>query len=586
MGFQQGLSGLNSASKALDVVGNNVANASTVGFKSARVEFADVYAASLSGAGGAGQVGIGTMVDSVSQQFTQGNITITNNPLDMAINGGGMFMMADTNGALSYTRHGQFHLDKDGYMINAEGLRVQGYPADYSVNSLGTINSSTPSNIYIDPTDLQPHVTESATIGLNLDARAELPPAGHEIFSPSDPLSYNSATSLTMYDSLGNVHTLSMYFIYAGQVAGGGLAGEDVSQWKVRYALDGVANPTDVAAYAGEAVFTDPFLSGPTAGTLTGGVFVPNVTADGGGTLSLTVDGVNKNLVIPSVLPGAYTSATLSAAIQAQINAQYGGVPPAVATVSAPGGVITITSPTTGASSNVTVTSGAFANAVFGGAAPTAVAGYSAPIFTAGDDLTLQFDAYGKLNSYIDASAPLVKFSTPPPSVSIDLDNAMAGQTPSQLNKAQNPLVIDVMDFTSTTQFGTPFGVNAMTQDGYPSGRMSGLSVSQDGIIQARYTNGQTRNMAGIVLARFTNPNGLLNIGGNQWQETYSSGQALVGSPGSSSNGLIQSSAIEESNVDLTKELVDMITFQRAYQANAQTVKTQDSVLQTLVNLR
>lgn len=560
MGFQQGLSGLNSSSKALDVVGNNVANANTVGFKSSRAEFADVYAATLSGAGGAGQVGIGTMMNNVAQQFTQGNINITNNSLDLAINGNGMYVMADAGGALSYTRHGQFHLDKEGYLVNAEGLEVQGYPASFAVSSLGTINSSTPTSIYIDPTDLQPQQTARGTVGVNLDARSVVPPAGHEVFSPADPLSYNSSTSMTIYDSLGNVHTLSMYYIYAGQNPGGGLSGEDVSTWKVRYAVDGVANAT--APYvAGNNPWTTPTLV-PVAGSLAGAAYVANA-ADAGGTLNLMIDGTPTPVVVPA---GAYPNvAALAAAIPA--------IPGA--TVSVVAGGITITSNTTGSSSTVTVANNAFSLAALG--ASTATAG-SLPAITAGDDLTLQFDAFGALNSYDTGTGP---FLNPAPGLTIDL-NTVVGVN----NKAQSPLDITSLDFTASTQFGTPFGVNAMTQDGYPSGRLSGVSVSPEGIIQGRYTNGQTRNMAQVVLARFTNSNGLLNIGGNNWQETFASGAPLVGAPGSSSNGLIQSSALEESNVDLTKELVDMITFQRAYQANAQTVKTQDSVLQTLVNLR
>ena len=126
----------------------------------------------------------------------------------------------------------------------------------------------------------------------------------------------------------------------------------------------------------------------------------------------------------------------------------------------------------------------------------------------------------------------------------------------------------------------------ALNQDGYSSGRLAGLSVSSEGLVQGRYTNGQSRDLAQVTLARFTNPNGLVSLGGNQWQETDDSGQALIGVPGSGSNGLIKSAAVEEANVDLTAELVAMITLQRSYQANAQTIKTQDSILQTLVNLR
>ena len=112
MSFQQGLSGLNSSSKALDVLGNNIANANTVGFKSAEVHFSDVYANSLSGSG-ASQVGIGSTLSAVQQTFSQGNITATNNPLDISINGGGFFRM-NQNGAVTYTRSGQLHLDNEG----------------------------------------------------------------------------------------------------------------------------------------------------------------------------------------------------------------------------------------------------------------------------------------------------------------------------------------------------------------------------------------------------------------------------------------------------------------------------------------
>jgi flagellar hook protein FlgE len=142
------------------------------------------------------------------------------------------------------------------------------------------------------------------------------------------------------------------------------------------------------------------------------------------------------------------------------------------------------------------------------------------------------------------------------------------------------------LDLTGSTQYGNIFGVNMITQDGYTSGRLSGLSVASDGTVQGRYSNGQTRDLAQVVLGNFNNPNGLTSMGNNQWVETADSGQPLIGVPGSGSLGVIQSAAIEESNVDLTAELVNMITYQRAYQANAQTIKTQDSILQTLVNLR
>jgi flagellar hook protein FlgE len=142
------------------------------------------------------------------------------------------------------------------------------------------------------------------------------------------------------------------------------------------------------------------------------------------------------------------------------------------------------------------------------------------------------------------------------------------------------------LDLTGSTQYGSIFGVNRVVQDGYTSGSLAGLSVSADGILQGRYTNGQTRNLAQIVLFKFPNPNGLMSLGGNQWQMTSESGPQIANPPNSNGMGSLQSASIEESNVDLTAQLVNMITAQRAYQANAQTIKTQDQLMQTLVNLR
>ncbi len=151
---------------------------------------------------------------------------------------------------------------------------------------------------------------------------------------------------------------------------------------------------------------------------------------------------------------------------------------------------------------------------------------------------------------------------------------------------AASPWRPGVMDFTGTTQYGSGSNVDRLTQGGFTSGSLVGVGVNADGIVQGRYSNGQTRNMGQVVLATFADPNGLLSLGNNQWSLTSLSGPELIGAPASGSRGVIQSAAVEDSNVDLTKELVDMITAQRNYQANAQTIKTQDQIMQTLVNLR
>ena len=414
MAFQQGLSGLNASSRALDVVGNNVANSSTVGFKSSSGHFADVYAASLNG-GGATQVGIGTMLASVFQQFTQGNITSTSNSLDIAINGGGFFNVTRDN-AIAYTRNGQFHPDNQGYLINDQGYRLMGYLA----TSMGEIVSSQPNEIKISTSNIAPQPTGSALGGnswmvANLDSNSSTPATTP--FNYQNPLSYTWSTAQTVYDTLGVEHNVIYYFVRT-----------------------------------------------PTAGTWD---------------VHATLDGANPTLMT-----------------------------------------------------------------------------------------SLAFDTNGLLTSPMPVAMPSWMITTGAESP--------LGATQPNWN----------MDFTGTTSFAGTSTVNAQYQGGYAQGMLSSLSIGPDGIILGNYSNGQTKRLAQIVLSTFPNMNGLVNAGNNLFHATSASGEGLVGAPGSSSRGELRSFAVEESNVDLTSELVNMITLQRNYQANAQTIKTQDQIMQTLVNMR
>ena len=147
------------------------------------------------------------------------------------------------------------------------------------------------------------------------------------------------------------------------------------------------------------------------------------------------------------------------------------------------------------------------------------------------------------------------------------------------------PMDLEV-SFGNSTQFGSPFNVNALTQDGFPTGRLSGLEIGDTGVITSNYTNGQTRVLGQVALANFANTQGLTQNGGTSWSETFDSGAPLVSAPGSGALGLVESGALEDSNVDLTKELVGMITAQRNFQANAQVITTADAITQTIINIR
>jgi flagellar hook protein FlgE len=142
------------------------------------------------------------------------------------------------------------------------------------------------------------------------------------------------------------------------------------------------------------------------------------------------------------------------------------------------------------------------------------------------------------------------------------------------------------LDLGSATQYGATFGVTDLSQSGYAPGQLSGIHIEGNGVVMARYSNGQSKPAGQLELANFRNPQGLQPVGGNAWASTYASGDPVVGAAGDGNFGVLQSGSLEESNTDMTGELVNMITAQRAYQANAQTIKTQDAVLQTLVNLR
>jgi flagellar hook-basal body protein len=283
--------------------------------------------------------------------------------------------------------------------------------------------------------------------------------------------------------------------------------------------------------------------TGVAGNTLTGVVTPFDYSTD---SISFQVDGTTVTLDQNYV-----NIAGIVAAVQQQIGGNY--------TVQNAGGALSITNnisltpPVINAyNGNVDGNGTSVPNVITGGAT------------TAGSVPSLQFSAAGSLSS---PSGPFAQPVTSP---------LVSGATMAALS----------IGFTGTTQFGNTFSVNSLTQDGYTTGRLAGVSVGQDGTIQGRYTNGQSRALGQIILANFTNPNGLSPLGNNQFSETADSGAPLIGSPGSGRLGVIQAAAVEESNVDLTAELVNLITQQRNYQANAQSIKTQDQVLSTLVNLR
>jgi flagellar hook protein FlgE len=404
MAFQQGLSGLNASSRNLDVIGHNIANANTVGMKASRAEFAELYASSINASGGINS-GIGVTVATVSQLFTQGNITVTGNELDVAINGNGFYELTMPDGSLSYTRAGMFKLDRDGSIVTNLGGQVMGYPTDEAGVRLGF--ESVPLTL---PTGgpIPARLTTEIAAEFNLDARA---PIANAVIPPTPLGTYS--TSVNAYDAQGLEVPVGFVF---NKVAN--------NQWEVYTSVNG----------------SDPAASVP---------FVLNFTVDGK---------LDPATVIPQ----------------------------------------------------------------------------------------------------LQVASP---------------------------NDPAETFMLD-LDFTQATQFGGDFAVTDLTQDGYRPGELTSMGISEAGVITARYSNGQSQAAGQIALVNFRNTQGLSPSSGGNWTQTFASGEPVRGAPGEGKLGYLRSGALEDSNVDLTAELVNMMTAQRAYQANAQTIKTQDQILSTLLNMR
>ncbi|MDQ1830808.1 flagellar hook protein FlgE [Massilia scottii] len=506
MSFQQGLSGLNGAAKSLDVIGNNIANASTVGFKGSQAQFADVYANSLNGAGG-NQAGIGVKVAQIAQQFTQGNIESSNNPLDIAINGAGFFR-TDVNGDVQYSRNGQFSLDKNGFVVNAQGAKLTGY----GVSEAGNILTGSPIPLKIDNSDMNPLETSRVDTKLNLDSRSPLPKTVP--FDATDPETYNKQTSIDVFDSLGNSHVMSTYYVKTGP-----------GSWDVYVGSDGVEMTNQAVAAAAQ---TDA-----AAGTARD-AFQTAAT---------------------SVPPG-----NMAAAAAAYATAAGAAVAAAAGTAGA-----------TPAQQTAIITAATSAGGI-PGTTPAEIdkliaAAVKVPGVSVGH---LNFDVNGVLSNA--AMAP----QTLPLKIELPVFPLTGAKPTIEFN----------LHFAGSTQYGDATEEKLSSQDGYTAGSLQRFSAGPDGTILGQYSNGESRPLGQVVLANFSNPNGLQPLGNNAWAQTPTSGSPLIGTPNSGSFGNLQASAVENSNVDLTAELVNMITAQRVYQANAQTIKTQDSVLQTLVNLR
>lgn len=524
MSFSQALSGLNAQQQKLGVLGNNIANSQTVGFKSSGVQFADVFANS--------QVGLGTRVSAVLQNFSEGNIESTNRNLDLAISGTGFYRF-EQGGEVVYSRNGQLSLTTEGYLQNAQGARIMGYPYNEATQSVAV--GGQPGVLQVNSDELAASATTSVATTFNLDSREQ---PGQELSTVSIvdtngddiEIDYHFSNNFTVYDSLGNPVNATVYFEKVG-----GPTGQNV--WQARVAADGV--------YDAGNDFSLEFNS---SGSLVG---VREVTA----AYRAAQEGY---LSAQSELQSAQSTRDAADMVLQQRTAEFAAAQAELDEITAAGGVA--------------------GEPEYDAAQAALTSALNEETSAAAELATAETNLAAEQTAFDTAEGTWLAAYNAQPS---------GNQAPITFNVDTGANVIAFnYDPRGTTQFGNNSATSALTQNGYTSGALVGITIEDDGTIMRNYANEQSRPAGQIVLANFRNPEGLRPIGDNVWAATQASGQELVGAPGTGQLGLIVSGAIETSNVDMARELVDMIVAQRAYQANSQTIKTQDELLQTAINLR
>ncbi|GBU13311.1 flagellar hook protein [Enterobacterales bacterium] len=286
MSFSQAVSGLNAASSNLDVIGNNIANSATSGFKSATASFADMFAGS--------QTGMGVKVAAITQDFSDGTTTTTNRGLDVALSGNGFFRLTDATGGVFYSRNGQLSLDENRNLVNSQGLSLTGYPATGTPPTIAQGAQPVPLNI--PNTMMIAKASTTGTMAANLNSSDKIPATA--TFSSSDPSSYNYVNTITTYDSLGNSHDNNVYFVKSTTPE---------NSWKV-YAQDTSATPLTAAAQIGNLNFS-------ASGTLTS-----TTNADG----TATTAPLAFDLPMNTTTNGATTPQVVSLSFQGSIQQNTG----------------------------------------------------------------------------------------------------------------------------------------------------------------------------------------------------------------------------------------------------------------------
>lgn len=562
-----GVSGLRANQSTMDVIGNNIANVNTIGFKSSRVTFSDTFnrfvksgtgATETSGGTNSFQIGLGMKINSIDRNWAQGTFENSGTTTDLALQGQGLFILK-SNGQQLYSRAGAFIFDEDGKLVNPQnGAIVQGKVA----NGLGEISAGTTLQDVVIDKNLRLPATKTANSwwGGNLQSssttirtdiielvgnlKQESPAAAATYpgaaYNASDPTTY---TASKIYNKDGDAYQLRSYYTETAATA------PAVGAWTYNYAiwgLDASGNPTSAIASGGGSF---PLTFDASTGESTTAqvniavaaekidyklnfASITNLVADNN-----VVNRIDKGEEAKDVL-GAVTvydslgnPTTLSLKFKHLDNNKWSW------------------------EASVPSTSGSLGTNSYG---------------------EIYFDANGQIQSIWQAGSQVTS-SPPVPSVSFN---------PSSGADSPQPIALDFGSGTSgITQTNLSSQVAALKQDGSASAALSNLNIDQYGKIIGIFSNGTSRTLAQIMVATFANLNGLVSVGDNMFNVAANSGDPRIDAPGESSVTTIQSGALEQSNVDLSEEFTRMIVSQRGFQANARVITTADQLLQEITQL-
>jgi flagellar hook protein FlgE len=680
-GFNIAVTGLKASSTMLDVAGNNIANSSTVGYKSSRTEFGDIYTASVVGSGSSNTPGSGVTVSNIAQDFSSGTLEFTNNNLDLAINGSGFFQLDDQQGGITYSRAGAFELDKEGYVVSKDGKRLQGYGLDDKENRLPI------GDLAVTQKEYPPKATSDMDLAFNIDDREDsttlLPN-----YDKDKAGSYTYSTTVRTFDSLGNEHTVKYNMVeqrpeqeYKKYIAAPasdvlisgapaitvalaaglptaaagfaqvtttakGPVGNNQEIWRLQDPVLKDLQETDPRIFAveyypdglgsgelkiitradslefGDLVVTDnaatPISLQPTATDTTGFVssnekqyFEFNAANFPTNTFNIKIAGVEIDI---STGTGGMSAELVALAIRDR-ESDIIEANPLIQSVSwdpdqGTNGALRIEyKPEVTPGSLNAVSVGVFDDSVSQLFAADSVAGgaLDAHFVDPGDnsyDGVYRVYAYlngdealdlGKMNDPGNGSATepgpiLIKFD-PTSGIlsSVNGEEVRTGAAvPDLLIKGAdpaNPNNVITLNLGGSTQFASDSIIKASDQDGYPKGDLIGVSFSGTGDMIAAFSNGEELKIGVVAIASFENQAGLQPSGDTEWSATLASGGALLNPPGTGLNGLLRSAALEQSNVDLSAELVKLIEAQRNFQANSKTLETLNTVTQSILQI-